>query len=118
MRNLLLLLGIAPALFGQGPMIGTLLLPSGGVGSAYSEMLLVGGGTRPYKWSVTSGTLPAGLDLNQAQGLISGVPTAPGLATFIVKVTDKDNLSDSQQLSIRIDPAPLSVTTTSLPDAT
>jgi hypothetical protein len=38
------------------------------------------GGISPYKWTITSGTLPAGLSINSA-GVISGTPTAAGVGT-------------------------------------
>jgi len=44
--------------------ITTSSLPSGQVGTAYSATLVATGGTTPYTWSLTSGTLPAGLNLN------------------------------------------------------
>jgi hypothetical protein len=50
-------------------------------------MLAATGGTTPYTWSLSSGTLPAGLTLSAA-GVISGTPTTPGTYTITVKVTD------------------------------
>ena len=44
------------------------------------------GGTPPYTWSVTSG-LPAGMALNPS-GLLSGTPTAAGIFSLAVSVTD------------------------------
>src|SRR5207247_1491348 len=41
-----------------------LQLPSGTVGSAYSTTLAASGGTPPFTWQVTAGTLPSGLVLN------------------------------------------------------
>ncbi|MGA8730703.1 MAG: Ig domain-containing protein, partial [Terracidiphilus sp.] len=63
--------------------ITTTSLPSGQVGTAYSATLAATGGTSPYAWSLTSGTLPAGLTLNAATGAISGTPTAAANATAL-----------------------------------
>ena len=65
-------------------------LPSGTVGSAYSQVLSATGGTAPYTFAVQSGTLPAGLALNPATGLISGTPTTSNGAGVVVqfKATD------------------------------
>ena len=41
----------------------TATLPSGMVGTPYLQSLLANGGTPPYSWSVTSGSLPSGLSL-------------------------------------------------------
>ena len=60
-------------------------LPSGNIGENYSETLTASmtGGTWPVTWSITSGTLPAGLTLND-DGTISGSPTAKGTFNFTV----------------------------------
>jgi hypothetical protein len=62
-------------------------LLSGFVGGSYRQVLLAAGGSAPYVWAVTSGSLPAGLTLDHSSGAISGTPTATGTATFNVSVT-------------------------------
>jgi len=77
-----------PASTFQNPVaISTTSLADGTVGSAYSQTLVATGGTAPYTWAVSSGTLPAGLSLSAA-GVISGTPTAAASASFTVGVTD------------------------------
>ena len=83
--------------------ITTTSLSNGAVGVAYNQTLAASGGTAPYNWSITSGSLPAGLLLNATTGLISGTPTAsvgPTLITFTV--TDYVSATASQALSIII----------------
>jgi sulfoquinovosidase len=63
-------------------------LPAGRVGSGYSQTLIADGGVAPLKWSISAGTLPAGLHLNGATGAIVGTPSAPGTSTLTVEVTD------------------------------
>ncbi|MBI5399600.1 hypothetical protein HZB07_03175, partial [Candidatus Saganbacteria bacterium] len=63
------------------PTITTSSLPSGTVGIAYSQALAATGGTTPYTWSISAGTLPAGLTLSSA-GVISGSPTTAQTASF------------------------------------
>ncbi len=94
-------------------------LPNGQVGVAYSAALTASGGTTPYTWTLTSGTLPAGLSLNGATGAITGTPTAPvANASLTFKVTDAGNpvQSASASLTLTTKPAALSITTTSLPN--
>lgn len=52
--------------------------PSGIVGTAYSHGILATGGTSPYTFAITSGSLPPGLTLDPATGIISGTPTSTG----------------------------------------
>jgi hypothetical protein len=57
-------------------------------GVAYSQALAASGGQAPYTWTLSVGTLPAGLSLTPSSGLISGTPTAAGSYSFIVQVAD------------------------------
>ncbi|MGC2617387.1 MAG: Ig-like domain repeat protein [Acidobacteriaceae bacterium] len=96
------------------PTVSTTSLPSGLVGAAYSQTLAATGGVKPYTWSISAGTLPAGLSLAASTGIISGTPTAAGTSAFTVKVTDSASNSATESLSITIN-ATLAVTTASLP---
>ncbi len=99
------------------PSVTTAVLPSGTVSTVYATTTLAAtGGVSPYTWSVTVGALPAGLTLSSA-GAISGTPTAYGTSNFTVQVKDSKNVTATANLSIKINPAPLSVTTSSLPNA-
>src|SRR5438876_162217 len=76
-------------------------LPDGTVGSAYSATLNASGGTSPYSWSVSSGTLPTGLSLSSS-GTLSGTPTVAGAFPFTVAVKDAASGSASASLSINV----------------
>ena len=67
--------------------ITTSSLTAGAVGVPYTASLAASGGVPPYTWSITSGTLPAGLSLSSA-GAISGTPTNQGTQSFTVQVSD------------------------------
>jgi len=64
--------------------IVTTSLSSGVVDSAYSDILEASGGTRPYIWSIVSGSLPSGLSL--ADSIISGVPTDTGTSKSAIEI--------------------------------
>jgi hypothetical protein len=78
----------------------TTSLADGTVGTDYSEQLQATGGTPPYAWSISAGSLPAGLNLNTNTGDISGTPTTAGTANFTAMVTDSASATDTQALSI------------------
>ncbi len=63
-------------------------LPAVTPGSAYSVTLAESGGTSPFTWSITSGTLPPGLSLAPSTGIVSGTPTGGGSGTVTFQVTD------------------------------
>ena len=67
--------------------ITTTSLPDAQVGVAYSQQLAASGGTSPFIWSVSVGSLPAGLTLS-ASGLLSGTPIVSGAFNFTVQVVD------------------------------
>jgi hypothetical protein len=91
--------------FGINPLnITTTSLPNGKVGTAYNQTLTATGGTIPYTWTVSAGSLPAGLTLSSA-GVISGTPTTAQTADFTVQVADSAAGTDTQALSITINPA-------------
>ena len=45
------------------PTVTTISLPNATQNVAYSATLTASGGTTPYSWSITAGTLPTGLHL-------------------------------------------------------
>ena len=101
------------------PSVTPTSLPAGTVGTAYlGATLAATGGVSPYTWSWTAqagSSLPPGLNISTA-GAISGTPSAYGTFNVTVKVTDASNFTATANLSITIHPAPLTVTTTSLPN--
>jgi Putative Ig domain len=98
------------------PMITTLPpLPSGQNGVAYGQTISVTGGVPPLVYSVSSGSLPAGLHVG-AGGVISGTPSGSGTSQFTLKVADSGvpPVTVAQAYTITVAPAPpLSIATTS-----
>ena len=83
-------------------------LPSGTVGTAYNQTFAASGGISPYSWSVTSGTLPAGLTLSTA-GILSGTPTTVDNSNFTVQVTGGDNATKLFSLEVNAGPKTIRV---------
>jgi large repetitive protein len=121
-------ISIAPA----APLAITAVSPlqSGFFNATYDTGISISGGVPPYKWSMTAGSLPPGLFLNNNTGHVSGVPTVPPITppptttsnTFTVQVTDSTlptSQTQSKQLTINIQTAqPLSISPSTLPGAT
>lgn len=99
--------------------VTTTTLPDGTQGAAYNATLSSSGGTGGVTWSIIVGSLPAGLALNASTGAITGTPTgSAGTSNFTVQATDSLGQTATKALSITILPAPLNITTTSLPNGT
>ena len=93
-------------------------LPSGVVGTAYSQTLAASGGSGSgYSWTVTSGSsslTAIGLSLSSG-GVLSGSSPTAGSASFTVKVTDSASNTATASFSVTIN-ATLAITTaTTLP---
>lgn len=115
--------GGSPSSGGGAPLtITTASLPNGTVGVAYSVTLQAAGGTPPYAWSVSQGSLPSWATLNASTGAITGTPNAAGNTPLTFRVTDSNNVTtQSNTLNLVIASAPppaLNITTTSLPSGT
>ena len=94
----------------SAPKITTDSLSSGTVGTAYNQVLQAD--NAPTQWSITSGSLPAGLSLG-TDGTISGTPTTASTSTFTVTATNSAG-SDSKEFSLTIQSATVPVTGVSL----
>ena len=102
------------------PVISTTALPGVLNGADYSEQVIANGGVAPLVFTVSSGSLPPGLNLN-TNGFITGRTTSDGGAfTFSVTVTDQGSppLTATNSYTLDVAPAPpLSVATISLQNA-
>ncbi len=58
------------------------------VGVPYSETFSASGGSAPYTYALTGGSLPAGLILNPQNGVLSGTPISAAPFEFEITATD------------------------------
>jgi hypothetical protein len=97
--------------------IVTTSMPTGTVSDSYFfGGVYAAGGTPPYTYKLTQGSLPKGLKMKTTTGLITGTPKVAGTSSFTIQATDSGGSAPvSQALSITINPkVKLAVTTTSL----
>ena len=73
-----------------GLSVTTTGLTSVSSGVTYSANLKASGGTAPYAWSLSSGSLPSGFGLSST-GSVSGTTTKTGQYNFTVQVTDSSS---------------------------
>lgn len=125
--------GVTNATIGANPGTGTILnddvpldiqpdtLPNGTVGILYSAILTTDGGTAPYSYAVTAGTIPAGLTFDP-NGTLSGTPIAAGNANFTITATDSSGTpgpySASRNYTVTIAPPFIELVPLTLPNAT
>ena len=86
------------------PKITTASLPNGEVDKNYSQTLA--SDNNPTNWSITSGSLPAGLTLDTSTGEITGTPTTADTYTFTVTATNTAG-SDSKEYTLIIKSVPV-----------
>ena len=92
-------------------------LPAAAVATAYSQQLSASGGVGPYAYTVSSGSLPAGLTLSSS-GLLSGTSTAAGSFTVSVQAADAHLFTGTQSYTLAVSSANISLTPATLPNAT
>jgi hypothetical protein len=95
-------------------------LPNAVVGISANQALTASGGTGPYTFTVTAGTLPTGLTLTPA-GVLSGTLTAAGTFTFTVRATDAAGCFGIRSYTISVAPAgcpAIALSPPTLPNAT
>ncbi|WP_232760477.1 putative Ig domain-containing protein, partial [Xanthomonas sp. SHU 166] len=94
-------------------------LPAATAGTSYSQTLSASGGTAPYGFAITTGTLPVGMLLSSA-GVLSGTPSGTGSFNFTVSATDSgaSPISGSRAYTLTVAAPTVSLPATTLPNGT
>lgn len=89
---------------GGGPLSITTTTPltNASIGLPYTQTVIATGGTLPYTWSVSAGSLPAGITLNAQTGILAGTPTTAGTANFTLQVRDASQTTAQKAFSITV----------------
>ena len=77
-------------------------LPEANISTPYAATLSATGGVTPYLWTLTSGSLPSGIQLQASSGALSGLTAVAGSYTFTAKVADSSGLSVSQAYTLTV----------------
>ncbi|MBL8166765.1 MAG: putative Ig domain-containing protein [Acidobacteria bacterium] len=76
-------------------------LMNGFAGTLYGQPLTASGGTAPYTFNVTTGSLPGGLTLASG-GALTGTPTTSGTFSFTVTATDSTGCTGTRSYTVII----------------
>jgi uncharacterized protein YhjY with autotransporter beta-barrel domain len=93
-------------------------LPNATQGLVYNQTVTASGGIAPYTYSVSAGSLPAGLSLNPSTGAITGIPTGSGLSNFTIQAVDSAGNTGSRAYSVNVGANSLTVNPPTLPAGT
>lgn len=77
-------------------------LPVAFVGERYFGQLEAFSGEAPYAFAVDASSLPPGLTLDRATGVLSGVPTQLGSYAFDAQVSDRNGQRAQRMLSVEV----------------
>jgi len=97
---------------GQAPVIQLTpaVLPRGQAGIAYSQPISVTAQNYVVvaaRFDLLAGPLPTGLNLDPVTGLISGIPSVPGVYPLVLRAIDVNNLSSQQAYTLIINTPPV-----------
>lgn len=82
--------------------VATQALDDASVSISYNVKLNAQGGVGPYIWSISAGSLPSGLTLDESSGVIVGTPQQPASQRFEAQVRDAVGHQAYKTLSIPV----------------
>jgi hypothetical protein len=93
-------------------VIDTNTVSAASAATSYSDSLSASGGVSPYHWSLSSGALPAGIQL-ASTGTIAGTTASTGTFPFVAKVTDNTGSSTVHSYALSVSPSSSTSSTSS-----
>lgn len=75
------------------------------VNTPYSDDLMASGGTPPYKWNISTGSLPPGFSLQATNGGVAGTTSQRGQYAFTARVTDAASTSATRSFTLSVSAA-------------
>jgi hypothetical protein len=109
---------VTPA--GASLAITSSVLPTADVKMRYSTSLSASGGVAPYQWSLVTGGLPTGIQLQSSSGVIAGMTATPGSYPLSIQVTDASGHIATGAFSLTVTAptsASLAIASSGLPSA-
>jgi hypothetical protein len=105
------LLGAVSATFTVGPALNTVVNVASTAGTTGTLIpsftpVTASGGTPPYGFALSGGTLPTGMSFSTSTGTVSGTPTtALAATTFTITVTDAGAATSAKTFTLTVNPA-------------
>jgi hypothetical protein len=77
-------------------------LPDAATRTSYSQGVSATGGSPPYRWVTSAGSLPPGFILDETTGSITGIATQSGRFSFTLTVTDSAGRQAQRAFTINV----------------
>ena len=88
--------------FAGGNLNKYVTLTTSTTGISYNTTISVSGGAGPYTYTLMTGAIPQGITLNGSTGVLSGIPTVPGLYSFKIMAIDSNGTMATQIYNLTI----------------